>query len=115
MSELRIAAGLVTEIRPGAIEEFNNTARQYFDGKNFLELDDQQKEQYLELILTPGKIADIKVRAELVAFYRTIKFRIMETYYKNYPEHEAKRNSQGEPILKPGDLHQLPTPTPRKL
>ena len=116
VSQLRIAAGLVTEISgPGIIEEFNNASKQYFEGKTFLELDDQQKEQYLELILTPGKIADTKLRVELLAFYRTTKFRIMETYYKNYPEHEAKRNAQGEPILKPGDIHQITNPNTKKL
>jgi len=30
---------------------FNDAAKQFFAGKSFLELDDPQKEQYLELIL----------------------------------------------------------------
>ena len=100
---------------PRIVEAFNNAAGQFFEGKNFLELNDSQKEQYLNFILEEGKIADAKLRSELVGFYRATREHVMDAYYKNYPEHEVKRNAQGEPILKPGDTHQITNPNTKTL
>ena len=96
-------------------EEFNNAARQFFDGKSFLELDEKQREQYLELIVEGSKIADAKLRAQLQSFYRAARTRILTVYYQNFPENEAKRNAQGEAILPPGDKHQITNPNTKKI
>ena len=113
---LRGVEGGVPEIGGAEIAEtFNDAAKQFFAGKSFLELEDQQKEQYLELILDGSKIADAEQRAAFKTLYRAVRFRVMDAYYKNYPEHEPKRNSQGEPILKPGDLHQITNPNTEKI
>src|SRR5258707_8967233 len=34
-----------------AYETFNTAAKQFFDGRTFLELDEKQREQYLDLII----------------------------------------------------------------
>src|SRR5262249_48176818 len=47
--------------------------------------------------------------------YRAARGRILEVYYKNYPEHELKRNDRGELIFKPGDTHQVSDPNTKKL
>ena len=99
----------------GLLEEFNNTSKPFFEGKTFLELDDQQKEQYLELIADGNKITDAELRSKLQLFYRAARNRILTVYYQNYPEHEVKRNAQGVPILKPGDTHQITNPNTKKL
>ena len=99
----------------GILGEFNNAAKQFFEGKSFLELEEQQKERYLELILDGSKIADAKLRTQLQTFYRASRTRILTVYYRNYPEHEVKRNAQGEPILKPGDTHQITNPNTTKI
>src|SRR5215831_15927590 len=98
-----------------AIDKFNTAAKQFFDGKTFLELDDKQKEQYLELVFEGNKITDARLRGELGTTYRGMRYRILDTYYKNYPEHEVKRNVEGEPILKAGDLHQITNPNTNKI
>ena len=97
------------------VEEFNNASKQSFQGKTFLELDGKQREQYLETIIDGSKIADARLRTQLQTFYRASRTRILTVYYQNYPEHEVKRNDQGEPILKAGDTHQITNPNTTKV
>jgi choline dehydrogenase-like flavoprotein len=99
----------------GAVEAFNSAAKQFFEGKAFLELGEKQREQYLELIIDGSKIADAELRTRLQTFYRGARARILSVYYQNYPEHEVKRNAQGEPILKPGDTHQITNPNTKQI
>jgi choline dehydrogenase-like flavoprotein len=99
----------------GAFEAFNNAAQQFFNGKSFLELDDKQGEQYLELIIDGKKITDAQQRTSLQVFYRAARARILSVYYKNFPENEPKRNDKGEIILKPGDTHQISNPNTKQL
>ena len=93
-----------------ALEAFNTAAKQFFDGKAFLDLDEKEREQYLALIVDGNKITDTDQRARLQAFYRAARSRILKVYYSNYPVHEVKRNAAGEAILKPGDTHQISNP-----
>src|ERR1700688_4699743 len=48
-----------------SLDAFNTSAKQFFDGKAFLDLDDKQREQYLALIVEGNKIADAEQRARL--------------------------------------------------
>jgi len=103
--------GYVMESFPAeALDVFNGIAQQFFEGKSFLDLDGTQREQYLALIADGSRIADADQRARLQRFYRSARARILSVYYKNYPFHEAKRNAEGEPILQPGDTHQITSP-----
>ncbi len=99
----------------GLLEGFNETAKQFFGGKSFLELDEKQKEQYLELVLDEHKIADPKVRSQLLAFYRAARRRILTVYFQNYPEHEVKHNPDGTIVFKPGDTHQITNPNTKNI
>ncbi len=92
------------------IEEFNTAAEQFFEGKTFLKLDEKQREEYLALLIEGTKITQEGQRRNLQTFYRTVRSRILTVYYKNYPLHEVKRNSKGEPILQPSDTHQITNP-----
>ena len=94
----------------GVLEKFNETARQFFEGKSFLDLDEKQKERYVEVILDAHKISDASARAELMTFYRAARTRILTVYYQNYPENEIKHSASGEIIFKPGDTHQITNP-----
>jgi choline dehydrogenase-like flavoprotein len=96
-------------------EVFNNAAKQFFDGKSFLELDEKQAEDYLRLILEGSKITDPQQRLPLQAFYRSARTRILNVYYQNFPENQVKRNAEGDPILKPGDTHQETNPNTSKI
>jgi choline dehydrogenase-like flavoprotein len=106
---------VMRNLQADAVEAFNAPAQQFFDGKNFLDLDKNQQQKYLELIVDGSTIANAEHRTRLQAFYRAARARILTVYYKNYPEHEVKRNAQGEPILKPGDTHQITNPNTNKI
>jgi choline dehydrogenase-like flavoprotein len=93
-----------------ALDGFNTAAKQFFDGKSFLDLDEKQREQYLALIVEGNKVTDADQRARLQTFYRAARSRILKVYYSNYPANEVKRNAAGEAILKPGDTHQISNP-----
>ena len=97
-------------VESATLEQFNETARQFFGGASFLELDPKQKEQYLAFILDAEKIADANTRRQLVGLYRVARTRILNVYYQNFPEHEVKHNPDGTIVSKPGDTHQIPIP-----
>ncbi len=92
------------------LDMFNVAAKQFFEGKNFLDLDEKQREQYLSLIADGSKIADQEQRTRLQTFYRRARSRILTVYYKNYPFQAVRRNAAGEPTLHPGDTHQITNP-----
>ena len=92
------------------VNAFNAAAQSFFGGKSFVDLDEQQREQYLALIADGSKIADAGQRKSLQAFYQSARRRILTAYYSNYPEHKVKRDAQGLPVLKPGDAHQQTNP-----
>ncbi len=99
----------------GLLEKFNETAKQFFSGKGFLELDEKQKEQYLGYILDAQKITDAQTRTQLLAFYRAARTRVLTVYYQNFPEHEVKHNPDGTIIFKPGDTHQIANPNTKNV
>ena len=101
---------VMQNLQVDGLDAFNSGAQQLFDGKTFVELDDKQREQYLGLIVEESKMADEAQRKSLQAFYRGARTRILTIYYKNYPVHETKKNAAGEPILQPGDTHQITNP-----
>ena len=92
------------------VAPFNSAAQKFFDGKSFLELDEKQRGDYFALIVDGSKISDEAERKSLQAFYRGARTRILSVYYKNFPVQSIKRNADGEPILHPGDTHQITNP-----
>ncbi len=99
----------------GVVQDFNNLAKQFFRGKTFLELNWDQRAQYLETVIAGSEITDVKQREQIQGFYRFARLRIMTVYYRNYPEHEIKRNDQGEIIIALGDRHQITNPNTEKI
>src|SRR5882672_10800783 len=98
-----------------ALEEFSSAAKQFFDGKTFLDLDDKQREQYLELVIDGSRITDAQERSRLQSFYRATRDRILSVYYKNFPESFLQRNDKGEIVHKAGDTHQISNPNTKKM
>lgn len=110
-----ITAYVMEKLPDDAIEPFNRGASHFFDGKSFLDLDDKQREQYLEMVASGKQIPDEDLRVTLQGFYRAARTRILSVYYKNFPENDVKWNDQREMVLKPGDLHQISNPNTSKI
>lgn len=88
---------------------WNDTPKKKFGGKTFLELNAEQRGQYMRSIVD-GTAADEPTVQRLRRVYRNTRRRILTLYYSNYPEHQWPRDSNGMPILKPGDQHQITNP-----
>src|SRR5262245_47415317 len=114
-SGLAANAETVDWLSPDSVEAFNSGAREFFGGRNFVALNEQEREQYLGIIADGSKIADPQRRARLQTFYRNARRRILRVYYSNYPEHRVERDRDGWPILKPGDTHQITNPNTTKM
>jgi len=99
----------------GVVRDFNNLAKQFFRGETFLELNWDQRAQYLEKLIAGSEITDVKQREQIQGFYRLARMRILTVYYRNYPEHEIKRNDQGEIIIAAADRHQITNPNTEKI
>src|SRR5262249_34522343 len=117
------------------VEDFNNAARQFFNGKTFLELAEPQRVEYLKKVAAGGAlvdatdgrnfravegawqsdITDMALRMKLHAFYRRARQRLLGLYYSNYPENKVKRDANNVPILRPGDTHQETNPNTKAL
>ncbi len=94
---------------------FNAVAQQFFAGKSFLDLDEKQRMEYAGIVADGSKITDDTQRAQLQAFYRGARSRILTVFYKNYPQQAAARDAAGVPIVKAGNTHQYTNPNTKEL
>jgi choline dehydrogenase-like flavoprotein len=92
------------------LDTFNAGAQPYFDGRSFLDLNDDQRGQYVALVADGSKLTDPKQKALLQSFYRAARTRIMTVYYGNFPLEDYKPDAQGVPLTQPGDTHQVTNP-----
>jgi hypothetical protein len=89
---------------------WNETARAKFAGRSFLELNEEQRGQYVQQIVDGTASDDPKTTERLRRMFRNTRRRIVTLYYSNFPEHQWPRDKDGMPILKPGDTHQITNP-----
>jgi hypothetical protein len=87
----------------------NSQAGQLFPGKTFLQLKETEQESYFDSVFSGDQGEDL--RRTLLSIRR----RVFQVFYKNYPEHALPRDSQGAPILSPGDTHQITNPNTKGL
>lgn len=96
------------------LELFNDKAKEKH-GKTFLELAEPQRAAYLSDIIGGGASADAKEMETLRRVYRNTRRRVLTLYYSNFPENQWPRGTNGMPVLKPGDLHQVTNPNTKEL
>jgi hypothetical protein len=117
---------------------FNASAGGFFNGKAFLDLNADQRTEFLSLIVAsfpPGTYSDSgsagegkasaagvlasKLDASIVPtlqkVFRTTRTRVLITFYRNFPEDKVARDKSGLPILPPGDQHQIINPNTKQL
>jgi hypothetical protein len=101
---------VMQKLPSAALSLFNDGAKEFFGGKAFIELEPEQKEQYLALIEEGSKLTDPKQKLQLQAFYRGARSQILTVYYKNFPLEEYILGEDGLPKTQPGDTHQVTNP-----
>jgi hypothetical protein len=97
------------------LNAFNTGSTAFFDGRNFLQLTEGQRADYLRLIIDGSKIADKAQLRTMQRIYRQARTRVFTVFYQNYPENVIPRDKNGVPILKPGDQHQITNPNTKEM
>ena len=96
-------------------EAFNKSSARFFRGRQFLQLTESQREDYLRLIIEGSKFSDKEQLKTLQRVYRQVRTRVFSVFYQNYPESVIARDENGAPILKPGDVQQITNPNTKRL
>jgi hypothetical protein len=89
---------------------FDSHAAEMFSGRGFLQLSGSEKEQYFDAVFSGDQIADQQTAQTLRSVLQSIRRRVFQVYYSNYPEHALPRDADGVPILPAGDTHQITNP-----
>ena len=106
-ARLMVAAATLDWTDAALLDAFDKAAQPFFGGKSFADLDQTQREDYLTLIADGSRITDEARRRQLQAFYQAARRRILSVYYSNYPQHAARRDAHGLPVV---DAHQVSNP-----
>lgn len=102
-------------LRDSDLASFNEGSRSHFSDKTFLQLSEEDREKYLELVVDGSKIPDASLLRTLGKVYRFARTRVFTVYYQNYPEHIVQRDENNVPILPEGDQHQTTNPNTNKI
>ena len=97
------------------LEAFNKGSARIFSGRQFLQLTESQRADYLRLIIDGSKFSNKEQLKVLQRVYRQVRTRVFAVFYQNYPENVTPRDENGVPILKPGDAHQITNPNTKEL
>ena len=92
------------------LERFNQSPRPLFQGRTFLELDQDERVDFLQRVIAEES-GDPAVRR----VYKLVRVAVLNVFYSNFPEHKVARDAKGMPILKPGDRHQITNPNTDRL
>ena len=100
-------------LRNEVFERFNEAAKPFFQGRPFVELNDQERGDFLKKVIAGKEITDASVRR----VYKFARITVFKIFYSNFPENKVPRDAKGIPILAPGDgqLHQITTPNTKDL
>lgn len=103
---------MLRPLRDELFAKFNEASKPFFQGRSFLELEEEERAEFLKKVIQ-GEIRDRAVRN----VYRFSRITALKVFYSNFPENKIARDTNGIPILQPGDgkLHQITVPNTKKL
>ena len=90
------------------LERFNQSTAPLFQGRTFVELDQDERVTFLKRVIASEDAA-------LKRVYKLVRVAVLNVFYSNFPEHKVARDGEGIPILKPGDRHQITNPNTDRL
>lgn len=94
---------------------FNEASRPFFKDRPFLELSEDERAGFLKAVISGDGFQDAQIHAAVRRVYRLTRIAVLKIFYSNFPEHRVQRDSNGIPMLKPGDTHQITNPNTDKL
>ena len=89
---------------------FNGQSATFFAGKTFVELSEDQRTDYLNMIADGDRITDSQVLGKLQTIYNLVRTRVFGVFYQNYPQHRIPTDDAGLPILSSDNEHQITNP-----
>jgi hypothetical protein len=92
------------------LERFNQSPAPLFQGRTFVELDQDERVDFLN-----REIAEESGDPAVKRVYKLVRIAVLNVFYSNFPEHKVARDADGIPILKPGDRHQITNPNTDQL
>jgi hypothetical protein len=95
------------------LEGFNRGSRELLEGKNFVDLSEKEREQYLKAVISGRGFQGAGTALKLQAVYGALRLRILTVYYQNFPENRVPKDERGVPTG--NDLHQINNPNTREL
>jgi len=110
-----VLKGLELLLQDQDLRQFNEASRIFFEDKAFLELNESQREEYLNLIIDGSQVEDSKLLRTLQKVFYVTRTRVFTVYYQNYPEHIVARDESDIPILSEGDEHQITNPNTKRI
>jgi len=91
--------------------KFNEASRPFFQDRTFVELNDDDRAKFLQILLKGDDVTDKSV----FRVYKFARLTALKVFYSNFPENRIARDANGIPIIKPGDIHQITTPNTKDL
>ena len=105
----------LTSITDAELEALNRGSAEFFSGRDFLQLTESQRAQYLRMIIDGRQFSNKTQLETLRKVYERTRSRVFTVFYQNYPENVIPRDRRGVPILKPSDKHQITNPNTKEL
>ena len=94
---------------------FNQASGQFFQGRTFVELSEEERAQFLKMVIAGEQFTDKSAAAALKRVFKLVRVAVFTVFYSNFPENKVARDAAGTPLVKPGDLHQITTPNTKEL
>ncbi|HWP44742.1 MAG TPA: hypothetical protein VNO14_15950 [Blastocatellia bacterium] len=83
--------------------------------KEFTKLSEQERADYFNMILKEGSFKDEALQGKLKAVYDATREAVFTVYYQNFPQNSWPRDSNGVPLLRPGDTRQITNPSTQEV
>jgi len=107
---VQAVSNTLVSLADSPLERFNQAPAPLFQGRTFVELDQNERVDFLKRVIA-GESGDPAVRR----VYKLVRVAVLNVFYSNFPEHKVARDAEGIPILKPGDRHQITNPNTDRL
>ncbi len=107
---VQAVSNTLVSLADSPLERFNQAPAPLFQGRTFVELDQNERVDFLKRVIA-GESGDPAVRR----VYKLVRVAVLNVFYSNFPEHKVARDAEGTPILKPGDRHQITNPNTDRL
>jgi hypothetical protein len=100
----------LTALQDELFVDFNQASARFFEGRAFTELGEEDRARFLRKVISGEGFRDRALHQKVHRLYRLVRMSVFRVFYSNFPEGRIARDTDGIPIPKPGELHQITNP-----